>query len=221
VGPFGADGSGAAVIAVGTVARRAQAAVRVMRAPRSDGRLPGKVMPQSPATGGQRVCAKPHAGRKGEIRHAATTQEKYSRNKNGRKHRRRHGRGAAVSWRLRGLKAHPRRGRLPRASDRAGTPARFFAYAKPVASHWIRIFQDNRFAEAGRKFAGMGNGKGNPEEYYVAEIKPGKGVYEINGVAEELAAKAFTSTRQPPRLPLKCTLVRAPGWRAMEEEAPP
>src|SRR6185369_10614809 len=50
----------------------------------------------------------------------------------------------------------------------------------------------------------MGNGKGNPE-YYVAEIQPGKVLYEINGVAEELAREAFTLAAA--KLPLKCTFV--------------
>ena len=36
----------------------------------------------------------------------------------------------------------------------------------------------------------MGNGKGNPE-YYVAEIQPGKVLYEMDGVSEELAREAF------------------------------
>ncbi|MNS61292.1 50S ribosomal protein L16 [compost metagenome] len=36
----------------------------------------------------------------------------------------------------------------------------------------------------------MGNGKGNPE-YYVAEIQPGKMLYEMDGVSEELAREAF------------------------------
>jgi large subunit ribosomal protein L16 len=36
----------------------------------------------------------------------------------------------------------------------------------------------------------MGNGKGNPE-YYVAEIRPGKVLYEMDGVDEVLAREAF------------------------------
>ena len=36
----------------------------------------------------------------------------------------------------------------------------------------------------------MGNGKGNPE-YHVAEIQPGKVLYEMDGVSEELAREAF------------------------------
>ena len=36
----------------------------------------------------------------------------------------------------------------------------------------------------------MGNGKGNPE-YWVAEIQPGKVLYEMDGVSEQLAREAF------------------------------
>jgi large subunit ribosomal protein L16 len=50
----------------------------------------------------------------------------------------------------------------------------------------------------------MGNGKGNPE-YYVAEIQPGKVLYELNGVPEALAREAFTLAAA--KLPLSCTFV--------------
>src|ERR1700710_2696372 len=50
----------------------------------------------------------------------------------------------------------------------------------------------------------MGNGKGNPE-YYVAEIQPGKVLYEINGVPEELAREALLLASA--KLPLRCTFV--------------
>ena len=50
----------------------------------------------------------------------------------------------------------------------------------------------------------MGNGKGNPE-YWVAEIVPGKVLYEINGVPEQLAREAFTLAAA--KLPLACTFV--------------
>ena len=50
----------------------------------------------------------------------------------------------------------------------------------------------------------MGNGKGNPE-YYVAEIQPGKVLYEINGVPEQLAREAFTLAAA--KLPLSTTFV--------------
>ena len=50
----------------------------------------------------------------------------------------------------------------------------------------------------------MGNGKGNPE-YYVAEIRPGKVLYEINGVPEALAREAFTLAAA--KLPLRTAFV--------------
>ena len=50
----------------------------------------------------------------------------------------------------------------------------------------------------------MGNGKGNPE-FWVAEIKPGKVLYELNGVTESLAREAFTLAAA--KLPLRCTFV--------------
>ena len=50
----------------------------------------------------------------------------------------------------------------------------------------------------------MGNGTGNPE-YYVAEIQPGKVLYEIVGVPEELAREAFKLAAA--KLPLRTTFV--------------
>jgi large subunit ribosomal protein L16 len=50
----------------------------------------------------------------------------------------------------------------------------------------------------------MGNGKGNVE-YYVAEIQPGKVLYEIQGVPEQLAREAFSLAAA--KLPLMTTFV--------------
>ncbi|MEN9379917.1 MAG: hypothetical protein RJB15_1610, partial [Pseudomonadota bacterium] len=50
----------------------------------------------------------------------------------------------------------------------------------------------------------MGNGKGNPE-YYVAEIQPGKVLYEMDGVDEQLAREAFKLAAA--KLPLQTTFV--------------
>ena len=50
----------------------------------------------------------------------------------------------------------------------------------------------------------MGNGKGNPE-YYVAEIRPGKVLYEMDGVAESLAREAFELAAA--KLPIPTTFV--------------
>ena len=50
----------------------------------------------------------------------------------------------------------------------------------------------------------MGNGKGNPE-YWVAEIQPGKVLYEMEGVTEELAREAFRLAAA--KLPISTTFV--------------
>ena len=50
----------------------------------------------------------------------------------------------------------------------------------------------------------MGNGKGSVE-YYVAEIQPGKVLYEIVGVPEQLAREAFALAAA--KLPLRTTFV--------------
>jgi large subunit ribosomal protein L16 len=55
----------------------------------------------------------------------------------------------------------------------------------------------------------MGNGKGNPE-YFVCEIKPGKVLYEMDGVDEVLAREAFALAAA--KLPIRTTFVqRQPG----------
>ena len=54
---------------------------------------------------------------------------------------------------------------------------------------WIRIFPDKPISKKPAEVR-MGNGKGNIE-YYVAEIQPGKVLYEMDGVNEELAREAF------------------------------
>src|SRR2546423_448148 len=54
---------------------------------------------------------------------------------------------------------------------------------------WTRISPNKPISQKPAEVR-MGNGKGNPE-YYVAEIQPGKVLYEINGVTEELAREAF------------------------------
>jgi len=68
---------------------------------------------------------------------------------------------------------------------------------------FIRIFPDKPISQKPAEVR-MGNGKGNPE-YYVAEIQPGKVLYEVNGVPEALAREAFTLAAA--KLPLRCTFV--------------
>ncbi len=54
---------------------------------------------------------------------------------------------------------------------------------------WIRIFPDKPISKKPAEVR-MGNGKGSPE-YFVAEIQPGKMLYEMDGVSEDLAREAF------------------------------
>ncbi|MBY0379265.1 MAG: 50S ribosomal protein L16, partial [Burkholderiales bacterium] len=54
---------------------------------------------------------------------------------------------------------------------------------------WIRVFPDKPISRKPAEVR-MGGGKGSPE-YFVAEIQPGKMLYEMDGVSEELAREAF------------------------------
>ena len=54
---------------------------------------------------------------------------------------------------------------------------------------WIRIFPDKPISKKPAEVR-MGKGKGSVE-FYVAEIQPGKMLYEMDGVSEDLAREAF------------------------------
>ncbi len=54
---------------------------------------------------------------------------------------------------------------------------------------WIRVFPDKPVTKKPAETR-MGKGKGNPE-YWVAVVKPGRVIFEVEGVPEELARKAF------------------------------
>ncbi|WP_339045074.1 50S ribosomal protein L16 [Candidatus Zinderia endosymbiont of Aphrophora alni] len=68
---------------------------------------------------------------------------------------------------------------------------------------WVRIFPDKPITQKPAEVR-MGNGKGNVE-YYVMEIKPGKILYEMDGVDEFLAKKAFRLASS--KLPVLTTFV--------------
>ena len=55
---------------------------------------------------------------------------------------------------------------------------------------WIRVFPDKPVTKKPAETR-MGKGKGSPE-YWVAPIKPGRILYELSGVSEELAVRALT-----------------------------
>ena len=96
-------------------------------------------------------------------------------------------RGASVSFGEYGLKAVGR-GRLTARQIEAARRA-MTRHIKRGGRIWIRIFPDKPISKKPAEVR-MGNGKGAPE-YYVAEIQPGKVLYEMDGVDEVLAREAF------------------------------
>jgi large subunit ribosomal protein L16 len=68
---------------------------------------------------------------------------------------------------------------------------------------WIRVFPDKPITAKPLEVR-QGKGKGNVE-YWVAEIQPGKVLYEMDGVSEELARDAFKLAAR--KLPFKTTFV--------------
>ena len=96
-------------------------------------------------------------------------------------------RGAKVSFGEFGLKSIGR-GRLTARQIEAARRA-MTRHIKRGGRIWIRVFPDKPISKKPAEVR-MGSGKGSPE-YYVAEIKPGKVLYEMDGVAEGLAREAF------------------------------
>ena len=68
---------------------------------------------------------------------------------------------------------------------------------------WIKIFPDKPITEKPAETR-MGSGKGSPE-YWVAVVKPGRVLFEIGGVSEELAREAMRLAMH--KLPIKCKFV--------------
>jgi len=110
-------------------------------------------------------------------------------------------RGANVSFGEFGLKA-TERGRLTARQIEAARRA-ISRHIKRGGRVWIRIFPDKPISTKPAEVR-MGNGKGNPE-YWVAEIRPGKVLYEMDGVAEAIAREAFALAAA--KLPLKTVVV--------------
>ena len=77
-------------------------------------------------------------------------------------------------------------------------------YIKRGGQVWIKIFPDKPITEKPAETR-MGSGKGSPE-YWVAVVKPGRVMFEIGGVDEELAREAMRLAAH--KLPIKCKFVR-------------
>jgi len=69
---------------------------------------------------------------------------------------------------------------------------------------WIRIFPDMPVTKKPAEVK-MGKGKGNPEAY-VARVRPGRMIFEVDGVSEEVAREALRKAGT--KLPLKTKIVK-------------
>ena len=96
-------------------------------------------------------------------------------------------RGSSVSFGEYGLKATGR-GRITASQIEAARRA-MTRHIKRGGKIWIRIFPDKPITKKPLEVR-QGKGKGNVE-YWVAQIQPGKILYEMGGVDEELAKEAF------------------------------
>ena len=76
-------------------------------------------------------------------------------------------------------------------------------YIKRGGQVWLRIFPDKPITEKPAETR-MGSGKGSPE-YWVAVVKPGRVMFEIGGVSEELAREAMRLAAH--KLPVKCKFI--------------
>ena len=76
-------------------------------------------------------------------------------------------------------------------------------YIKRGGQVWIKIFPDKPITQKPAETR-MGSGKGSPE-YWVAVVKPGRVMFEIGGVSEELAREAFRLASH--KLPIKTKFV--------------
>ena len=72
---------------------------------------------------------------------------------------------------------------------------------------WIKIFPDKPVTEkpAGTR---MGSGKGTPE-FWIANVHPGRVMFEIGGVSEDVAREALR--RAIDKLPMKCRVIAREG----------
>lgn len=110
-------------------------------------------------------------------------------------------RGSSVSFGTIALKA-TERGRMTARQIEAARRT-ISRRIKRGGKIFIRVFPDKPITEKPLEVR-MGNGKGNVE-YWVCEIKPGKVLYEIDGVNDELATEAFKLAAA--KLPFKTTIV--------------
>jgi len=106
-------------------------------------------------------------------------------------------RGSSVSFGEYGLKAVTR-GRITARQIESARRA-ITRHLKRGGKMWIRVFPDKPITKKPLEVR-MGKGKGSVE-YWVAQIKPGSMLYEVQGVPEQLAREAFELASA--KLPIK------------------
>ena len=87
-------------------------------------------------------------------------------------------------------------------------------YIKRGGKVWIKIFPDKPVTEKPAETR-MGSGKGSPE-YWVAVVKPGRVLFELSGVNEEVAREAMRLASH--KLPVKCKFVTRRDFEEMGGE---
>jgi len=111
-------------------------------------------------------------------------------------------RGSSVSFGEFGLKSLGR-GRLTARQIEAGRRA-LTRHVRRGAKIWIRVFPDKPITKKPLEVR-QGNGKG-AVEYWVAQIQPGRVLFEMEGVPEELAREAFALAAA--KMPLQTAFVK-------------
>jgi large subunit ribosomal protein L16 len=111
-------------------------------------------------------------------------------------------RGSSVSFGDFGLKASGR-GRITARQIEAARRA-MTRHIKRGGKIWIRIFPDKPITKKPLEVR-QGKGKGSVE-YWVCQIQPGRVLYEMDGVSEEVAREAFALAAA--KLPIETTFVK-------------
>ena len=109
--------------------------------------------------------------------------------------------GTALNFGAFGLKAMEP-GRLTARQIEAARRA-MTRYIKRGGKIWIRVFPDKPISKKPLEVR-QGKGKGNVE-YWIAQVQPGRMLYEMEGVAEEVAREAFRLAAA--KLPVSTTFV--------------
>ena len=87
-------------------------------------------------------------------------------------------------------------------------------YIRRGGQVWIKIFPDKPITEKPAETR-MGSGKGSPE-YWVAVVKPGRVLFEMDGVTEDIAREAMRLAGH--KLPIKCKFMKKETTEEVGEE---